>query len=93
MDQTPEQRSAGRCPEPGGLREAELEAAQLRPTYTIDGTSHRRARWPETATAPCADCGARPGQYHVPGCFEERCPACDGDVIDCDCWYGTAPPA
>lgn len=32
----------------------------------------------------CGDCGAYPGQYHVPGCDLERCPSCGGQLITCE---------
>lgn len=33
----------------------------------------------------CDDCGAKRGQYHHAGCDLERCPACGGQLISCDC--------
>jgi hypothetical protein len=36
----------------------------------------------------CTDCGAARGEYHVPGCEHEQCPACGDRVISCECAYG-----
>ena len=36
---------------------------------------------------PCHDCAVIKGQFHVPGCDVERCPACGGQAIGCDCDY------
>lgn len=33
----------------------------------------------------CHDCGALKGHYHHWGCDAERCPACYGQLIGCDC--------
>ena len=33
----------------------------------------------------CHDCGATVGHYHHWGCDAERCPACHGQLIGCDC--------
>ena len=33
----------------------------------------------------CHDCGAKPGEYHHPGCDMERCPVCHAQLITCNC--------
>ena len=34
---------------------------------------------------PCHDCGVTFKQYHHWGCDIEKCPACGGQLTDCDC--------
>lgn len=33
----------------------------------------------------CPDCNAAVGYYHHPGCDNERCPICGGQLITCGC--------
>ncbi len=34
---------------------------------------------------PCHDCAVTKGQYHVPGCDVEQCPACGEQMLGCGC--------
>lgn len=68
-----------------------LAEAQLEPTYEIAGKEYDRVPyggeeddWGADAR-PCHDCAAIKGQLHVVGCDVERCPACGGQAITCDC--------
>lgn len=40
----------------------------------------------ESDDARCPDCNAKMGHYHHPGCDNERCPKCGGQLISCDCF-------
>ena len=37
--------------------------------------------------SPCHDCNTPLGGYHHPGCDNERCPICGGQLISCDCEF------
>ena len=68
-----------------------IQAAQLVPTYVIEG--EERARIPFGAESddwganegPCHDCRVLKGEYHVPQCDAEECPVCHGAIFSCDC--------
>jgi hypothetical protein len=74
---------------PKRLREAQLETA-CRP----NGVEMARVRYGDevrgwgSAGRPCHDCAAIKGEYHVPGCDAEECPACGGQLwFGCECGW------
>ena len=34
---------------------------------------------------PCHDCKVHEGEFHVPSCDVEECPACHGQRLSCNC--------
>lgn len=64
---------------------------------TIDCTGNRIIDFPdgsqlpavpstaEYSGSPCHDCNVLAGNYHHPGCHNERCPLCKGQLISCMC--------
>jgi hypothetical protein len=59
---------------------AKIDAAQTLTHYTIVGQKLSRIRFGDDDTRwgkkPCLDCGVLKGQFHVPHCEYEKCPAC-----------------
>jgi hypothetical protein len=57
-----------------------IEAAQALTHYTIGGAKFGRIRFgdedPRWGGKPCLDCAVLKGQFHVPDCEYEKCPAC-----------------
>lgn len=70
---------------------ARVEEAQRQTTVCIEGRVVSRIRYGRegrdwgSARHPCHDCAAIKGEFHVPGCDMERCPACRGQAISCGC--------
>jgi len=61
--------------------------------YIIDGIEYDPIKMGEAGDfdedcdpdATCHDCGCCVGEQHLDGCDAERCPACGGQFISCDC--------
>ena len=69
-----------------------LRWAQREYTYSIGSREYERVRYGDEATSDasppsaCRDCGAMPGELHVPTCCWEQCPRCGGQAVSCECW-------
>jgi hypothetical protein len=50
-----------------------------------EGEAKDRPRYVADGDGDCHDCGCPDGGLHHPGCDNERCPACGGQAIACDC--------
>ncbi|MDJ0850330.1 MAG: hypothetical protein QNK04_18320 [Myxococcota bacterium] len=76
---------------------ARLEEAQQQDTISIAGQDFERIRYGDepqhwgAARTPCHDCVAIRGEFHVPGCDMESCPACGGQMIACGCLHVPEP--
>jgi len=70
-----------------------IEAAQNIACYTLQGKALSRVRYGEETDdwhadqTSCHDCRAIKGEFHVPDCDVEQCPACGGQLISCDCAF------
>ncbi|HTJ97759.1 MAG TPA: hypothetical protein VL381_09835 [Rhodocyclaceae bacterium] len=74
-----------------------ISAAQRKATCWRDGKEFERVPYGKESSdwgaeqRPCGDCSVAKGQYHVPGCDVEQCPACGGQIITCDCSSSKKP--
>ena len=68
-----------------------IEQAQKLTTYTLNGSIYSRIRYGQeyknygASAGSCSDCAVIKGEYHVPGCDQERCPRCGSQAFGCDC--------
>lgn len=70
-----------------------IQAAQQVASYTLNGKAIPRVRYGSEQDdwhadrIPCHDCRVLKGEFHVPSCDVEECPACGGQLISCDCAF------
>ena len=55
------------------------------PSIELDDFERLGLRWKRDARRRCHDCGVAAGGVHHPGCDQELCPKCNGQLIGCDC--------
>jgi hypothetical protein len=74
-----------------------IEAAQRIVSYTLAGQMLSRVRYGDETDDwgankhACHDCRVIKGEFHVPDCDAEQCPACGGQLISCDCPFDNIP--
>jgi hypothetical protein len=74
-----------------------IASAQLTTKCRPNGVEMDRVRYGDEEDdwganeKPCHDCRVIKGELHVPTCDVERCPACGGQMIGCECDYSEDP--
>src|SRR5262249_25944201 len=74
----------------GAFSEEEFLRGRSLPTLTVNGMPLERLKFGNTGHFAeeydcCPDCGARPGDVHIPICEMERCPNCKRQLSSCPC--------
>ena len=70
-----------------------IQSAQRVLAWTLNDKSVSRVRYGNeqsdwhAESVPCHDCRVLKGEFHVPSCDVEECPACGGQLISCDCGF------
>ncbi len=67
--------------DPKTLHEQLVARSQYSNTF-VNGEVVKRIR---STASVCKECGVPSGQYHIQGCNQENCPACDDYFLGCDC--------
>lgn len=58
-----------------------------REVFEVDKHQPLKEKPPVRADRDCGDCNVKEGSIHHPGCDQERCPNCGGQLISCDCGH------
>jgi hypothetical protein len=51
----------------------------------IKGVEYEQVPYSRGAPGRCRDCNITDGSFHHPGCDNEKCPCCHGQIISCGC--------
>jgi hypothetical protein len=70
-----------------GSPSCNLEILSVRYPLLKDWQVFQRIPHESARDSPCHDCGVQDAGYHHPGCDNEECPRCHGQLISCGCFY------